>query len=244
MESTNNGGGTLEKLVAAGGLAAGGLGFLGLLTGGLGGNGGLGGGMFGGGGGLNGLLNLALLNGILGGGNGAAACGSQKDAIIADLSAKLAGMTSEKYADNVGINTYQALLARVDKLDSEDRANFKSIFDELVRQGKEGVRNEEQFKCLSKELDYRFEALRRELLGNDRELAHAIETESERRVNEDRYTREWVECNFVRNKKVIPTEGLCPPVRLADGSASNSPVVTVQLLGGTTTTVTGGTAGA
>lgn len=239
MESTNNGGGTLEKLVAAGGLAAGGLGFLELLTGG---NGGLGGGLLGGnGGGLNGILNLALLNGILGGGNN---CGSQKDAIIADLSARLAGKTSERYADGVGLETYKSLLGRIDKLDAEDRANFKSIFDELVRLGKEGVRNDEQFKCLSKELDYRFEALRRELLGNDRELAHAIETESERRVTEDRHTQEWIECNFVRNKKVIPTEGLCPPVRLADGSASNSPVVTVQLLGGTTTTttVTGGTA--
>ncbi len=230
MESSNNSGMGVEKLAAAGGLFAGGLGILELLNGG---NGGLLGGNRNG----NGLFDLVLLQGLLGG-NGGNNCGSQKDAIIADLSARLAGATSEKYADGVGLETYKALLGRIDKLDGEDRANFKEIYQELVRIGQEGVRNEERYKCLEKELNYRFEALRRELIGNDRELAHAIETESERRVNEDMHLREFMDCNFVRNKKVIPTDNLCPPVRLADGSISGQNTVNVRLITDTTTTTT------
>lgn len=236
MESTNNSGGTFEKLAAAGGLFAGGLGFLDL----LGGNNG--GGLLGNNrsGGLQGIIDLALLQGLIGGNNNS--CGSQKDAIIADLSARLAGSQSEKYADGVGLETYKALLGRIDKLDGEDRANFKEIFQELARIGQEGVRNEERYKCLAKELDYRFEALRRELIGNDRELAHAIETESERRVREDEHIKEYMDCNFVRNKKVIPTDNLCPPVRLADGSVSGQNTINVRLVTDTNTNINTDTA--
>ena len=69
MESNNNSGMGIEKLAAAGGLFAGGLGILELLNGG---NGGLLNGNRGG----SGLLDLVLLRGLLDG-NGGNNCGNQ-----------------------------------------------------------------------------------------------------------------------------------------------------------------------
>ena len=227
MESNNNGGSDIGKLAAAGGLFAGGLGILELLSGGnwFGNRGNCAGAA--GAAGLQGIMDLAILQSLMGNGGN---CGSQKDAIIADLSARLAGKTSEEFAQAVGIATYEKVLARMDKTDAAQRDTIKSILEELVRMGKEEVRNEERYNCLKQQLEYGLRDLRREFIANDKELAHAVEIESERRATADSGIREWTDCNFVRNKKVIPTENLCPKVRLADGSVSGENTINVRLI--------------
>ena len=46
----------------------------------------------------------------------------------------------------------------------------------------------------------------------DRYFSGDTFTESEIRAAEDKATRDWTECNFVKYKKVIDSTQLCPPV--------------------------------
>lgn len=118
------------------------------------------------------------------------------------------GSSAKLYANEVGINTFKEAQIAIDKVD----AKFKDLFDEAVNNRVAAARQEEQIKCLQKETDYKIDALRSEMKLGFTNLGNAIERESEIRAAEDKAIRDWTECNYVKYKKVIDSNQLCPPV--------------------------------
>jgi hypothetical protein len=127
---------------------------------------------------------------------------------IAELEAEVANLNAKLYSNEVGVNTFKEAQIAIDKVD----AKFKDLFDEAVNNRVNAARQEEQIKCLNKEVDYKIDALRSEMKLGFTNLGNAIERESELRAAEDKATRDWTECNFVKYKKVIDSTQLCPPV--------------------------------
>lgn len=181
-----------------------------------------------------GALGLELLNGrignIFGGGVPAAgvalACDAAGHTRCDILEAENAKLKAERYADYVGINTFKEAQGMVEKQNAIDSPKFEKIFDELVNVRVLNARQEEQIKCLDQRLNSKIEMVAKD-------LSHAIEVESERRMVSDQNIRDWATCNFVQYKRVIDSTQLCPPVAMLDGSASNANSVRVS---GTVTT--------
>jgi hypothetical protein len=149
---------------------------------------------------------------------------------VCALEAEVAQLKAEKYSDLGNINTFKEAQSLVDKNDEKYGVRFEKIFDELVANRVSNARQEEQIKCLEQRLTAKIEA-------GDKELAHAICVESERRLNGDNGIRDWTLCNFVQYKRVIDSSQLCPPVQLATsaGGASNAQPTNVVVSGTVTT---------
>jgi hypothetical protein len=166
--------------------------------------------------------------------------------VVSALEAEIAQLRAEKYADAAGINTFKESAALVDKLDARYSGLIGDLNEEAVNNRVNAARQEEQIKCLQKEIDYKLdalktagkadvEALRTEMKIGFTNLGHAIEVESERRQHEDCDIRRWTECNFVQYKRVIDASQICPPVQLASGGASNAQPTNVVVSGTVTT---------
>lgn len=159
---------------------------------------------------------------------------------IAELEAEVANLNAKLYANEVGVNTFKESQQIINKVEDRFSANFKEAFDELVKNRVESARLDERLKCMQKETDYKIDALRAEMKLGFNNLGNAIERESEIRAAEDKATRDWTECNFVKYKKVIDSTQLCPPATLAAGYASNVvPVYQVNTTATTTPTTQG-----
>jgi hypothetical protein len=136
---------------------------------------------------------------------------------VAELEAEVANLNAKLYSNEVGINTFKESSVALEKVADRFSANFKDAFDELVNIRVANARTEEQIKCLSKETDYKIDALRAEMKLGFNNLGNAIECETKERIAAVQATRDWTECNFVKWKKVIDSTLLCPPVGTTAG---------------------------
>ncbi len=159
------------------------------------------------------------------------------DGVVSALEAEIAQLKAEKYSDRGNINTFKEAQSLVDKNDEKYGARFEKIFDELVANRVSNARQEEQIKCLTKETDYKLNALRDEMKLGFTNLGHAIEVESERRAHADEDIIKWSDCKYVQYKKVVDASQICPPVQLAAtaGGASNAQPTNVVVSGTVTT---------
>ena len=151
----------------------------------------------------------------LGNGNGSVAAGATAVAetqLVSDLMAELAKEKSERYADNVGINTFKEALALIKEERETRQANDKIIFETLARLDKESALNKQNIENFKKEVSREFSDVRHDFKA-------AIAIEAERRESADERIFDYANCNFVKYIKKINAAEICPVVELAARTA-------------------------
>lgn len=166
-----------------------------------------------------GSLGLAAFAGLglrnwLGNGNGSVAAGAAVTEIqlVSGLMAELAKQKSERYADNVGINTFKEALALIKEERETRQANDKIIFETLARLDKESALNKQDIENFKKEVAREFSDVRHDFKA-------AIALEAERRESADERIVDYANCNFVKYIKKINAAEICPVVELAARAA-------------------------
>lgn len=167
-----------------------------------------------------GSLGLAAFAGLglrnwLGNGNGSVAVGATAVAetqLVSCLMAELAKEKSERYADNVGINTFKEALALVKEERETRQANDKITFETLARLDKESALNKQDIENFKKEVAREFSDVRHDFKA-------AIALEAERRESADERIIDYANCNFVKYIKKINAAEICPVVELAARTA-------------------------
>lgn len=162
-----------------------------------------------------GSLGLAAFAGLglrnwLGNGNGSVAAGATAVAetqLVSGLMAELAKEKSERYADNVGINTFKEALALIKEERETRQANDKIIFETLARLDKESALNKQDIENFKKEVAREFCDVRHDFKA-------AIALEAERRESADERIVDYANCNFVKYIKKINAAEICPVVEL------------------------------
>lgn len=151
----------------------------------------------------------------LGNGNGSVAAGAtavSETQLVSGLMAELAKETSERYADNVGINTFKEALALIKEERETRQANDKIIFETLARLDKESALNKQDIENFKKEVAREFCDVRHDFKA-------AIALEAERRESADERIVDYANCNFVKYIKKINAAEICPVVELAARAA-------------------------
>ena len=164
--------------------------------------------------GLAAFAELGLRN-WFGNGNGSVAAGAAAVAetqLVSDLMAELAKEKSERYADNVGINTFKEALALIKEERETRQANDKIIFETLARLDKESALNKQDIENFKKEVAREFSDVRHDFKA-------AIAIEAERRESADERIFDYANCNFVKYIKKINAAEICPVVELAARTA-------------------------
>ena len=166
-----------------------------------------------------GSLGLAAFAGLglrnwLGNGNGSVAAGAAvtETQLVSGLMAELAKEKSERYADNVGINTFKEALALIKEERETRQANDKIIFETLARLDKESALNKQDIENFKKEVAREFSDVRHDFKA-------AIALEAERRESADERIVDYANCNFVKYIKKIYAAEICPVVELAARTA-------------------------
>lgn len=167
-----------------------------------------------------GSLGLAAFAGLglrnwLGNGNGSVAVGATAVAetqLVSGLMAELVKEKSERYADNVGINTFKEALALIKEERETRQANDKIIFETLARLDKESALNKQDIENFKKEVAREFSDVRHDFKA-------AIAIEAERRESADERIFDYANCNFVKYIKKINAAEICPVVELAARTA-------------------------
>ena len=167
-----------------------------------------------------GSLGIAAFAGLglrnwLGNGNGSVAAGGAavvETQLVFGLMAELAKEKSERYADNVGINTFKEALALVKEERETRQANDKIIFETLARLDKESALNKQDIENFKKEVAHEFSDVRHDFKA-------AIALEAERRESADERIFDYANCNFVKYIKKINVAEICPVVELAARTA-------------------------
>lgn len=166
-----------------------------------------------------GSLGLAAFAGLglrnwLGNGNGSVAVGAAvtETQLVSGLMAELAKEKSERYADNVGINTFKEALALIKEERETRQANDKIIFETLARLDKESALNKQDIENFKKEVAREFSDVRHDFKA-------AIALEAERRESADERIVDYANCNFVKYIKKINAAEICPVVELAARAA-------------------------
>lgn len=162
-----------------------------------------------------GSLGLAAFAGLglrnwLGNGNGSVAAGAAvtETQLVSGLMAELAKEKSERYADNVGINTFKEALALIKEERETRQANDKITFETLARLDKESALNKQDIENFKKEVARKFCDVRHDFKA-------AIALEAERRESADERIVDYANCNFVKYIKKINAAEICPVVELA-----------------------------
>lgn len=151
----------------------------------------------------------------LGNGNGSVAAGGAAVAetqLVSGLMAELAKEKFERYADNVGINTFKEALALVKEERETRQANDKIIFETLARLNKESALNKQDIENFKKEVAHEFSDVRHNFKA-------AIALEAERRESADERIFDYANCNFVKYIKKINAAEICSVVELAARTA-------------------------
>ena len=150
----------------------------------------------------------------LGNGNGSVAAGAAvtETQLVSGLMAELAKEKSERYADNVGINTFKEALALIKEERETRQANDKIIFETLARLDKESALNKQDIENFKKEVAREFCDVRHDFKA-------AIALEAERRESADERIVDYANCNFVKYIKKINAAEICPVVELAARTA-------------------------
>lgn len=166
-----------------------------------------------------GSLGLAAFAGLglrnwLGNGNGSVAAGAAvtETQLVSGLMAELAKEKSERYADNVGINTFKEALALIKEERETRQANDKITFETLARLDKESALNKQDIENFKKEVAREFCDVRHDFKA-------AIALEAERRESADERIFDYANCNFVKYIKKINAAEICPVVELAARTA-------------------------
>lgn len=167
-----------------------------------------------------GSLGLAAFAGLglrnwLGNGNGSVTAGVTAVAetqLVSGLMAELDKEKSERYADNVGINTFKEALALIKEERETRQANDKIIFETLTRLDKESALNRQDIENFKKEVAREFSDVRHDFKA-------AIAIEAERRESADERIFDYANCNFVKYIKKINAAEICPVVELAARTA-------------------------
>lgn len=167
-----------------------------------------------------GSLGLAAFAGLglrnwFGNGNGSVAAGAAAVAetqLVSGLMTELAKEKSERYADNVGINTFKEALALVKEERETRQANNKITFETLARLDKESALNKQDIENFKKEVAREFSDVRHDFKA-------AIALEAERRESADERIVDYANCNFVKYIKKINAAEICPVVELAARAA-------------------------
>lgn len=166
-----------------------------------------------------GSLGLAAFAGLglrnwLGNGNGSVAAGAAvtETQLVSGLMAELAKEKSERYADNVGINTFKEALALIKEERETRQANDKITFETLARLDKESALNKQDIENFKKEVAREFCDVRHDFKA-------AIALEAERRESADERIFDYANCNFVKYIKKINAAEICPVVELAARAA-------------------------
>lgn len=167
-----------------------------------------------------GSLGLAAFAGLglrnwLGNGKGLVAAGVTAVAetqLVSSLMTELAKEKSERYADNVGINTFKEALALIKEERETRQANDKIIFETLARLDKESALNKQDIENFKKEVAREFSDVRHDFKA-------AIALEAERRESADERIFDYANCNFVKYIKKINAAEICPVVELAARTA-------------------------
>lgn len=182
-----------------------------------------------------GSLGLAAFAGLglrnwFGNGNGSVAAGAAAVAetqLVSGLMVELAKEKSERYADNVGINTFKEALALIKEERETRQANDKITFETLARLDKESALNKQDIENFKKEVVREFSNVRHDFKA-------AIALEAERRESADERIVDYANCNFVKYIKKINAAEICPIVELAARAAGpavpdpNAPTTTPQ----------------
>lgn len=163
-----------------------------------------------------GSLGLAAFAGLglrnwFGNGNGSVAAGAAAVAetqLVSGLMVELAKEKSERYADNVGINTFKEALALIKEERETRQANDKITFETLARLDKESALNKQDIENFKKEVAREFSNVRHDFKA-------AIALEAERRESADERIVDYANCNFVKYIKKINAAEICPVVELA-----------------------------
>ena len=169
-----------------------------------------------------GSLGLAAFAGLglrnwLGNGNGSVAAGATAETqLVSGLMAELAKEKSERYADNVGINTFKEALALIKEERETRQANDKIVFETLARLDKESALNKQDIENFKKEVAREFSDVRHDFKA-------AIALEAERRESADERIVDYANCNFVKYIKKINAAEICPVVELAARPAVPDP---------------------
>ena len=166
-----------------------------------------------------GSLGIAAFAGLglrnwLSNGNGSVAAGGAAVAetqLVSGLMAELAKEKSERYADNVGINTFKEALALIKEERETRQANDKITFETLARLDKESALNKQDIENFKKEVAREFSDVRHDFKA-------AIALEAERREAADERIVDYANCNFVKYIKKINAAEICP-VELAARAA-------------------------
>lgn len=167
-----------------------------------------------------GSLGLAAFAGLglrnwLGNGNGSVAAGAAAVAetqLVSGLMVELAKEKSERYADNVGINTFKEALALIKEERETRQANDKITFETLARLDKESALNKQDIENFKKEVAREFSDVRHDFKA-------AIALEAERRESADERIVDYANGNFVKYIKKINAAEICPVVELAARAA-------------------------
>lgn len=166
-----------------------------------------------------GSLGLAAFAGLglrnwFGNGNGSVAAGAavSETQLVSGLMTELAKEKSERYADNVGINTFKEALALIKEERETRQANDKITFETLARLDKESALNKQDIENFKKEVAREFSDVRHDFKA-------AIALEAERRESADERIVDYANCNFVKYIKKINAAEICPVVELAARAA-------------------------
>lgn len=152
----------------------------------------------------------------------------------AQLRQQVAALQAEKYADNVGIETYKAAIQLSNRNDDAIKANQKEAFQAIAALDKQAAVNHANLECITAKLgetvgrvnrleEKECEARVREtqLGANIAALAsdtrQAIALEAERRANADESIRCWVKGTYVPGTLSLSPDSMCPkPVTCCD----------------------------
>lgn len=146
---------------------------------------------------------------------------------ISLLEAQLAQQSAERYASEGDCRTYKELRCVIEKETDENEKRIEKLYDKVCANDKElavmQARTESKLECLNDKIftigttlrnefkaGLELEAERRECCCEKTDLK--IKLEAERRQCGDEKLFEFMNCHFVRNKKVIPADEICPPV--------------------------------
>lgn len=160
------------------------------------------------------FAGLGLRN-WFGNGNGSVAAGAAAVAetqLVSGLMVELAKEKSERYADNVGINTFKEALALIKEERETRQANDKITFETLARLDKESALNKQDIENFKKEVAREFSDVRHDFKA-------AIALEAEHRESADERIFDYANCNFVKYIKKINAAEICPVVELAARTA-------------------------
>lgn len=129
--------------------------------------------------------NGGILGNLFGGNCNPCGMATHDSRVISALESELARVTSERYADSVGISTFKEAIALSNKNDDKINANYKELAQAFASLDKQIAVENQRVDC------------------NFRYLDNKIDTKA-------REVYEYVNGHFVPGKLIMPKSSICP----------------------------------